>query len=44
MAWSESKAPIVQKSIEGPKIMDIPSTFLHDHPNAVFYLDKGASE
>lgn len=24
--------------------MDIPSTFLHDHPNAVFFLDKGASE
>lgn len=44
MAWSESKAPIVKASIEGPQTNDIPSTFLHNHPDAVFYLDKGAGE
>lgn len=44
MAWSESKALIVQKSIEGPQTNDIPSTFLHNHPDAVFYLDRGAGE
>lgn len=44
MAWSETKAFIVKKSIEGPQTNEIPSTFLHNHPDAVFYLDKGAGE
>lgn len=44
MAWSESKAHIVKRSIEGPQTNDIPSTFLHNHSDAVFYLDKGAGE
>ncbi len=44
MAWSESKAVIVKKSIEGPQTNDIPSTFLHNHLDAQFYLDKGAGE
>ena len=42
MAWSQSKSYIVKRSIEGEKSNVIPSTFLHDHPNAVFYLDKAA--
>ena len=42
MAWSQSKAYIVKKSIEGPQTNDIPSTFLQNHPDAKFYLDKGA--
>ena len=42
MAWSESKAPIVKKTIEGQTESNIPSTFLHDHPDIVFYLDKAA--
>jgi len=29
MAWSESKADIVMRSIEGPPSNEIPSTFLH---------------
>lgn len=44
MAWGENKAYIVKKSIEGPQVIDIPSTFLHNHPDACFYLDKGAGE
>lgn len=44
MAWGENKAYIVKKSIEGPQTIDIPSTFLHDHPDSVFYLDKGAGD
>lgn len=44
MAWSQSKADIVKKSIEGPQKNDIPSTFLHNHPDAKFYLDKGAGQ
>jgi len=44
MAWSESKAPIVKQSIEGEKTNEIPSTFLHDHNNAVFFLDRAAGQ
>jgi len=29
MAWSENKASIVQRTIEGPKTIDIPATLLH---------------
>ena len=42
MAWSESKAKIVKKTIEGKTESSIPSTFLHDHPDITFYLDKAA--
>lgn len=44
MAWSESKSSIVKKAIEGEQTNEIPSTFLHDHENAVFYLDKAAGQ
>lgn len=42
MAWSESKADIVKRSIEGEISNDVPSTFLHSHSDATFYLDKAA--
>jgi glucosamine-6-phosphate deaminase len=44
MAWSESKAMIVKKTIEGPETPENPATFLHNHPDAVFYLDRAAGE
>lgn len=44
MAWSESKSAIVQKTIEGPKTIEIPATLLHEHPKCTFYLDRPASE
>lgn len=44
MAWSEGKADIVKKSIEGEQSNFVPSTFLHTHPDATFYLDRGAAE
>lgn len=44
MAWSESKAYIVKRSIEGEVSVDIPSTFLHHHKDSTFYLDKAAGE
>lgn len=44
MAWSESKSPIVKESIEGDKTNKNPATFLHDHPDATFYLDLAAGE
>jgi glucosamine-6-phosphate deaminase len=42
MAWSEGKADIVKRSIEGEISNDIPSTFLHNHLDATFFLDKAA--
>lgn len=44
MAWGEGKTSVVKKSIEGSSTPDIPSSFLHDHPNSIFYLDKIAGE
>jgi glucosamine-6-phosphate deaminase len=44
MAWGENKTFIVKRSIEGAQSADIPSTFLHSHPDATFYLDKAAGE
>jgi len=44
MAWSESKAYIVKRSLEGSLSNDIPSTFLHEHSDATFFLDKAAGE
>jgi glucosamine-6-phosphate deaminase len=44
MAWGENKAFIVKKTIEGSQSIDIPSTFLHTHPDATFFLDKAAGE
>lgn len=45
MAWGEAKAQIVKQTVEGeannPKI---PSTFLHDHPDLTFFLDKAAGQ
>jgi glucosamine-6-phosphate deaminase len=43
MAWGEGKAPIIQKTIEGPVTDQIPSTFLQRHPNALVVLDDASS-
>lgn len=43
MAWSENKASVAEKTIEGPTTIEIPATLLHSHPNCVFYLDRPAS-
>jgi len=43
MAWGESKAPIIQKTVEGPLSEQVPATFLQSHPNTVFYIDEAAA-
>ncbi|MCC5925978.1 MAG: glucosamine-6-phosphate deaminase [Bacteroidetes bacterium] len=43
MAWGDSKAPIIQKTIEGPINDQIPATFLQEHKNTLFILDEGAA-
>lgn len=43
MAWGEGKAPIIQKTVEGPVTELIPATFLQKHPNAQFILDTASA-
>jgi glucosamine-6-phosphate deaminase len=43
MAWGEGKSDIIKKSVEGEVTNLIPASFLQEHNNAVFVLDKEAS-
>lgn len=43
MAWGEGKSDIIQKSAEGEVTNKVPASFLQEHRNAVFVLDKEAS-
>ncbi len=43
IAFGEHKAPIVKRSVEGDVSPTIPATFLQQHPNAQFMLDKAAA-
>lgn len=42
MAWGEGKSNIVQSSAEGTVTNQVPASFLQEHNNAVFVLDKEA--
>jgi glucosamine-6-phosphate deaminase len=43
MAWGDGKADIIQKTVEGKIIEQVPATFLQEHPNTLFVLDEGAA-
>jgi len=43
MAWGEGKANIIKQSVEGEVTNKVPASFLQEHNNAVFVLDKEAS-
>lgn len=43
MAWGEGKSNIVKASAEGTVTNQVPASFLHEHNNAVFVLDKEAA-
>ncbi|KFF10183.1 glucosamine-6-phosphate deaminase, partial [Flavobacterium hydatis] len=43
LAWGEGKADVVRKSVEGEVTNRIPASFLQEHNNVVFVLDKEAS-
>lgn len=43
MAWGEGKSNIIKTSVEGPVTNQVPASFLQEHNNAVFVLDKEAS-
>jgi glucosamine-6-phosphate deaminase len=43
MAFGEHKAGVVRKTVEEPMTSDVPATYLQDHPNATFYIDRPAA-
>jgi glucosamine-6-phosphate deaminase len=43
MAWSEGKARVVKKAVQGKVTDSCPASYLQEHPNAVFILDEGAA-
>ncbi|GGP02758.1 putative glucosamine-6-phosphate deaminase-like protein [Cloacibacterium rupense] len=43
LAWGQNKAEIIKRTIQGEISSDIPATFLQNHPNATFVLDKSAA-
>ena len=42
LAWGEGKSNIVKASAEGPVTNQVPASFLQEHNNAVYVLDKEA--
>tara|TARA_B100000787_G_scaffold102280_1_gene75637 strand:+ start:5525 stop:7456 length:1932 start_codon:yes stop_codon:yes gene_type:complete len=43
IGWGISKAEILKETIEGEMSSHLPATYLQDHNNTTFVLDKGAS-
>ncbi|MFG6687455.1 glucosamine-6-phosphate deaminase [Mariniflexile sp. HNIBRBA6329] len=43
LGWGISKAEILKKTIEGNITSHVPATYLQEHNNTTFVLDKGAS-
>jgi glucosamine-6-phosphate deaminase len=43
LAWGISKAEIVKDTIEGEKSSQVPATYLQEHNNTTFALDRDAS-
>lgn len=43
LAWGEKKADIVKEALTGPVNDVVSASYLQEHPNAVFYLDRGAA-
>lgn len=43
MAWGERKAATVQSALHGPITPELPASFLQEHPDTTYYLDKGSA-
>jgi len=43
LAWGPSKAPVVQKAVEGPVTEQVPASLLQHHPDCVFIVDEAAA-
>ncbi len=44
MAWGQHKASILKEAVENQPSSDIPATFLQEHPNIRFFIDKAAAQ
>jgi glucosamine-6-phosphate deaminase len=44
LAWGEKKAAIIKNTIEGEISPHVPATYLQEHPNTTFVLDKDAAQ
>lgn len=42
-AWGEGKSNIIRASVEGPITNQVPASFLQEHNNATFVLDRAAA-
>ena len=43
MAWGKTKAPVIQKAVEGKPTEEIPASLLQHHDNCLFVLDEFAA-
>ncbi len=43
VAWGQHKAPIVRRAVEGEISHKVSATFLQNHANVKFYMDKAAA-
>ena len=43
MAWGEGKSNIIRDAVEGTVTNQVPASFLQEHNNAIFVLDKEAA-
>lgn len=43
MAWGQTKAPVIQKSIEEDDTEEIPASLLQNHDDCVFVIDESAA-
>lgn len=43
MAWGENKAEVIQQAVEGDVTASVAASFLQDHPQATFLLDRSAA-
>ncbi|MEO7802411.1 MAG: glucosamine-6-phosphate deaminase [Ginsengibacter sp.] len=43
MAWGQTKAPVIQKSVEGMATEDVPASLLQNHDNCTFVIDEAAA-
>ena len=43
MATGEHKAPIVQEAVEGEPNRGVTASYLQEHPNTTFYIDRAAA-
>ncbi|MBV6646639.1 MAG: glucosamine-6-phosphate deaminase [Cyclobacteriaceae bacterium] len=44
LAWGEKKAKVVSQAVEGEITGEIPASYLQNHPNVKFLLDKWAGQ